>query len=282
MVSSKNIDEQLKKIHFSRGWNRPETDELSTILLPDEEIFECVNGWYEGGFALLCATDVRVLLIDKKPFKFLTVEDVRFDTVNQIDYSHRLFDAGISISAGSKNLHFRSLNQPRLRKLISHVQHRMAELKKLEHDHTHAQPQAPPPTNQDLDQQFKAYMMSQYQQHMELRRQHETNSVPADLDKVDLTKEITPVKVAEKVKVADPGALTTGVSSSELYQEGLKEIYGRYQSAADTRPVATQSASPVVTGITQEDSRDIGALSIAYSKLPMILRNRKARTAAHY
>src|ERR1700733_10228207 len=112
MVNATSVESQLRKIGYKRGWNRAETEELAAILLPDEEIFECVNGWYEGGFSLLCATNIRILLIDKKPFKFLNVEDLRFDTINQIDYSHRLFNASICITAGSKSLIFRSYNQP--------------------------------------------------------------------------------------------------------------------------------------------------------------------------
>lgn len=269
MVSSKSIDEQLRKIHFQRGWNRPETDELATILIPDEEIFECVNGWYEGGFALLCATNVRVLLIDKKPFKFLTVEDVRFDTINQIDYSHRMFDAGIAISTGIKNLHFRSTNQPRLRKLITHVQHRMAELKRLEREHIN-----PAPVMPDLDLQLKAYMLSQYQQHLDLRKQHETNLEPANLETTDKVQEFSPAPV--EAKPADTSFIANGVSSSDLYEDGLKEIFGNYQSASSNSPVETQGVSPVVSSVDGQDSRDVGALSLAYSKLPMILRTRKA------
>ena len=116
MVSPKSVEDQLKLIHFNqRSWGRTEISELPNILMPDEEIFECVNGYYEGGFALLCATNIRMLLIDKKPLKYLTVEDVRFDMINQIDYSHRLLGAHITVSAGIKNLKFTSLNQRRLR-----------------------------------------------------------------------------------------------------------------------------------------------------------------------
>ena len=102
MIDATSLEDQLNKIHFKGGWNSPETKELATILLPDEEIFECVNGWYEGGYALLCATSIRVLLIDKKPLNFLTIEDLRFDTINQIDYNHRMFNASICITAGLK------------------------------------------------------------------------------------------------------------------------------------------------------------------------------------
>ena len=136
MVTKESIEQQLKNIHFNTfGWGRTEVRELPHIILPDEDIFEVVNGIYEGGFALLVATNIRVLLVDKKPMNYLTVEDLRFDMINEIDYSHRLLGARISISTGSKNLRFTSFNQPRLRKLINHVQHGMAESKKQQAHH---------------------------------------------------------------------------------------------------------------------------------------------------
>ena len=62
MVTQESVEQQLKKIGFNHfGWGRTEALELHNIILPDEEIYECVNGIYEGGFALLVATDVRVI-----------------------------------------------------------------------------------------------------------------------------------------------------------------------------------------------------------------------------
>jgi hypothetical protein len=114
----------------------------------------------------LVATDVRLLLVDKKPFNYLTVEDLRFDMINEIDYNHRLFGAYISISTGSKNLKFRSYNQPRLRKLIGHVQHCMAEAKKKQNDHQEGQNQH----LEQINQQLQAYLVAQYQHQEELQR----------------------------------------------------------------------------------------------------------------
>ncbi|HSX47612.1 MAG TPA: PH domain-containing protein, partial [Patescibacteria group bacterium] len=84
---------------------------------------------------------MRVLLVDKKPLNYLTVEDMRFDMISEMDYSHRLLGATISISSGDKNLRFRSYNQARLRKLIGHVQHCMAESKKRIDTHQEGQVQ---------------------------------------------------------------------------------------------------------------------------------------------
>lgn len=170
MVSLKSVEQQLKNIRFnSRSWGRAEISELPNILLDDEKIFECVNGMYEGGFALLCATNLRLLLIDKKPMKFLTVEDLRFDMINQIDYSHRLMGARINVSTGNKNLKFTSYNQQRLRKLINHIQHRMAELKTQQTSSAENQQQH----LERINQQLQAYLLAQHQHQEELRKQLE-------------------------------------------------------------------------------------------------------------
>ena len=131
MVDRDYVRSQLAKIGFGGGrFNQAEIKELENILLPDETIYECVNGYYEGGVALLVATDIRVLLIDKKPMGFLNVDDVRFDMISDIDYSHRIVGAQININCGMRNLLFKSYNQARLRKAIGHIQQRMSEMKK--------------------------------------------------------------------------------------------------------------------------------------------------------
>lgn len=166
MVSQKSVSDQLKRIGFNQhAWGRAEVRELPNIILPEEEIFECVNGTYEGGFALLVATDVRVLLIDKKPFNYLTVEDLRFDMINEIDYNHRALGAYVDISTGNRDLKFRSYNQPRLRRLIGHVQRCMAEAKRKQASHQEGQNQH----LEQINQRLQAYLMAQYQHQQELQ-----------------------------------------------------------------------------------------------------------------
>src|SRR5579884_4222648 len=175
MVSRKEIVDQLKRIGFKHnGWGKGEIAELERIILPDEEIYECVNGAYEGGFALLVATDVRVLLVDKKPLNFLTVEDMRFDMISEIDYNHRLFGADISISSGSKLMKFRSYNQQRLRKLIGHVQHCMAESKEKQTVHADSQVSH----LEQINKQLQAYLIAQHQYQMQAMKPVEAEILP--------------------------------------------------------------------------------------------------------
>lgn len=129
MVTRNEVDQQLKQIGYSfRFWWRAERRELSKILMPEERIQHCANGQYEGGLALLCVTDRRILLIDRKPM-YLTLEDVRFDMVTEVDYRHRLLNASIHITTPNRTLVFIGWNHAVLRELLNYTQRRIMELR---------------------------------------------------------------------------------------------------------------------------------------------------------
>jgi Bacterial PH domain len=125
----KHLEDQLKRIGCNfRFWGRAELKELADILLPDEIVEHCVNGQYERGFAMLVATNQRVLLIDKKPM-YLSLEDVRFDMISEIDYNHRMLNATVFICTLNKALSFTAYNHGRLRKLFHYVQTQVMEIR---------------------------------------------------------------------------------------------------------------------------------------------------------
>jgi hypothetical protein len=125
MVHLDTVEQQLNAIGCNfKFFGRPEIKELTKILLPGETIAQCTNGYYEGGIALLVVTDHRLLLVDRKPM-YLTIEDLRFDMISEIDFSHRLFNATIRIFSTNKSLMFTSWNHARLRKLVEYLQHRV-------------------------------------------------------------------------------------------------------------------------------------------------------------
>lgn len=314
MVDPQSVEAQLKKIHFNHhGWGRSEAKELPNILLPDEEIHEVANGLYDGGFALLVATDCRVLLIDKKPLNYLTVEDFRFDMINEIDYNHRLFGAHINLSAGGKNLRFTSYNQVRLRKLISHVQHSITNGKRKQNDHAVDQKQH----LEQINQQLQAYLLAQHQQQQQFQQQigqsmsaqpvaapsvpnpvkpsaelndylfaqsllaqHKADQAKAKhLDATNAsgaaqvsappeTPQITAVVPQQALPpVAESSLPKADSQMAELYAEGMQEIYGkREQPAVAAAPSEPISITPLL---------EINPLKIAYSKLPMALRNKR-------
>ena len=178
MISKANLEAQLKRIHFNiHGWGRSEATELCNVLMPDEEVDECVNGFYEAGFALLVATKDRLLLVDKKPLNYLVVEDLRFDMINEFDYGHRLIGAQIRVSTGMKTLHFTTWNQVRLRRLFTYVQFRMTEIKKVVQMHQEAQKA----NLEELNRQLQLYLAVQhhnYQQQI-LQQTPAAQNIPA-------------------------------------------------------------------------------------------------------
>lgn len=129
MVTLATVEEQLRKVGCNfRFWGRPEIRELANILMQDEIIAGCTNGRYEGGFALLCITNHRLLLVDRKPM-FLTLEDIRFDMIAEIDYNARVLEATVHIITPNRTLTFHSWNQRRLREILNHTQQRVMEIR---------------------------------------------------------------------------------------------------------------------------------------------------------
>lgn len=129
MISLSQIEDQLKQVGCNfRFWGRGEIRALREVLLPDETIAHCANGHYEGGFAMLLVTDQRLLLVDHKPM-FLSVEDIRFDMIAELDYSSQLLSSTIKISTPSRTLRFSSWSQHHLREVLSYTQQRMQDLR---------------------------------------------------------------------------------------------------------------------------------------------------------
>lgn len=151
MVHLQEVERQLKQIGYNfHFWYRAERRELANILLPDEKIKHCANGQYEGGFAILCVTDQRILLIDRKPM-YLTLEDIRFDMVTEIDYRHRLINASIHVTTPNRTLVFVGYNHALLRKLLNYTQQRLMEMRQQQY--MYQQFQQPAPASQEPQRQ---------------------------------------------------------------------------------------------------------------------------------
>ncbi len=127
------VKAQLKALGLEfRVFGKPEVKELANVLNEGEQIYHCTFGFYQGGSALLVATNTRLLLIDKRPF-FLNLEDIRYEMINEVDFAGRLLDAAVQLHTGNKQLKFRSFADARLRNLCSFVQNQITRARQLEH-----------------------------------------------------------------------------------------------------------------------------------------------------
>lgn len=129
MVSARQVEEQLRRIGCNfRFWGKAEVRELANILLPNEIIAGCTNGHYEGGFALLTVTNLRLLLVDRKPM-FLAIEDIRFDMISEVDYSARLLNSTLRVVTPTRTLAFTTWSSSRLRSIMDYAQQQVVELR---------------------------------------------------------------------------------------------------------------------------------------------------------
>jgi hypothetical protein len=60
---------------------------------------------------------------------YLTVEDLRYDMVSEVDYSYRLMNATVRICTPNRTLVFMGWNHGKMRALTNYVQQRVMEIR---------------------------------------------------------------------------------------------------------------------------------------------------------
>jgi hypothetical protein len=97
--------------------------------MDNEKIVVLACGRYFGSFALLVATDQRLLLIDKRVF-FMNIEDTRYDMISEILFNSQIYSASVTIHTINKTHKFTSIkNRSQLRELTNYVQRRVMEVR---------------------------------------------------------------------------------------------------------------------------------------------------------
>lgn len=280
MISYARLEEQMKRISFHyKGWGRTEVNELCNILMPQEEIEECVNGYYEAGFALLVATKDRVLLVDKKPLGYLTVHDMRFDMINELDLHHRLFGAQIRISAGNKILHFTSMNQVRLRRLLNYVQARMTTMKREMEGYQTQQKQH----LEEMNEQLRLYLMAAHKQQF----LDQANSIR--------TGTPTPGSAVPAAMTAPQGSIPLPPVDTSNYAPKTsfeQAAWQAFTTAAPPRPDSTtqsdtDTVTPQMVPLTPQQlslnaARRVVPVISAYTRLPLVNQRRRFETAPKF
>lgn len=129
MVTHQEIQRQLKALGEKfTWWGRGEANELEHVIEPGESIMYCLNGRYEAGFCMLCISDKRLLLIDKKPM-YLNLEDIKFDKISEVDFQGRMVESAVIINSAGKRIWFSALKGDKLRRATAYLQRKVMESK---------------------------------------------------------------------------------------------------------------------------------------------------------
>lgn len=102
--------------------------QLPGILDESENIEQAVHGRYEGGYALLVATNRRMLFLDKKIMSF-RVEDYAYYTISEIEYRNSPFMGHLVIHCRSNTIHIQSAQQRKLRMFARHLESRLNQVR---------------------------------------------------------------------------------------------------------------------------------------------------------
>jgi hypothetical protein len=130
MIHPSIIESRLGELRF-RGsrWFNAEIQELQHILMDNEKIIALACGRYFGSFALLVATDHRLLVIDKRVF-FMNMESTSYDMVSEIDFNSQVYNATLTVFTINKAHKFTSMKyKHQLRDIANYTQKRIAELR---------------------------------------------------------------------------------------------------------------------------------------------------------
>lgn len=129
MTKQDNVKAQLRRIGADfKYWGRSEARELENVLFDNEVILHALNGRCNGGLVLLCATDRRLLLLDKKPF-FLTFEDMQYEMISEVDYTEQTLCARLTLMTPAKALAFKTYKIRKLRDLTQFIQQRVSNVR---------------------------------------------------------------------------------------------------------------------------------------------------------
>jgi PH (Pleckstrin Homology) domain-containing protein len=105
------IANDLKKLGVSKfGLMMAESKYLPKIIQSDEPITGVVYGHHEDGYAMLVATDRRVIFLDKKPL-FTNQDDIDYGVVSGVSNGHGTFANTVTLHTRVKDYAIKTHNR---------------------------------------------------------------------------------------------------------------------------------------------------------------------------
>jgi hypothetical protein len=125
-----NVRTQLRDLGLSKmAMMSTESHYLPKLIHPDEILGGVVFGKHVDGYAMLVATDRRIIFLDKKPL-FVNEDEMTYDVVGGISISRAGIGATVTLHTRLKDYTIRTFNQESAQKFLHYI-----ELRCLEHNH---------------------------------------------------------------------------------------------------------------------------------------------------
>lgn len=133
-IQSKRIKQQLRALGVSGAvLLTQESRYLPHIIHPDETIWGVVYGKTKDGFAMLLATNRRVIYLDKKPL-FVNQDEVTYDVVSGVNRSHVGLGTTLILHTRIKDYVVQTLNDKCARGFVNAIEQLKVESKEQEEE----------------------------------------------------------------------------------------------------------------------------------------------------
>ncbi len=121
------IMHQLRILDVSRfGLRTMESRYLPRIIHSGEQLGGVVYGHHEAGFAMLVATDSRIIFLDKKPL-IVNEEEISYEVVSGVSFSHAGFGSTVTLHTRIKDYAIRTFNQKSAQRFVDYIEFRCLE-----------------------------------------------------------------------------------------------------------------------------------------------------------
>jgi hypothetical protein len=128
-VSLRDIKLQLVALGATKPQlSKPEIKELPRVLFDNESIKAFILGFYDGGYGMLVATNLRLLFVDVMPFGRVKVEDIPYNMVNSTQVQFGVLFASAAVVTRPNTYRFWWLNKNNVHDFNEYV-----ELQMLKH-----------------------------------------------------------------------------------------------------------------------------------------------------
>lgn len=121
--------QNLKLDNISSFFGRKEINELPSILSPDEQINNIIQGMYNGGQGILVSTNRRLIFIDKGLLYGVKVEDFPLDKITSIQYETGLIFGKVKIHTSGNIALIDQVEKSASRKFAEFVRDKLSQPK---------------------------------------------------------------------------------------------------------------------------------------------------------
>lgn len=123
----RRIRKELRDLGVSRSaLLRMEAHYLPHIIHPDERLGGVVYGHHHDGYAMLVATDRRIIFLDKKPL-FVNEDEIKYDIVGGVSFGHAGYGSTVTLHTRMKDYAIRTLNQRCATTFVEYIESRCLE-----------------------------------------------------------------------------------------------------------------------------------------------------------